>query len=122
MSYVVYHKTLSPEYLIEEKDYIQYLLTGEWFDRPQTNNEGNRDETERLLGESKRGKLKAEPELQRLQHDGREVLRDSDAPQREVEAIKSDEKRSPESNEKEILEVKKRGRPKKDTVNGEPNN
>ena len=119
MSYMVYHKSLLPEYLTEEKDYIQYLLTDEWFDRPQTNNEGNRDETERLLRPE--GRI-LEHKYNGLQQDGREILRDPDVTKREVDANEIDKNRITEGSEKEILVVKKRGRPKKDKLNVDSNN
>lgn len=122
MSYVVYHNSLSPEYLVEEKDYIQYLLTGDWFDRPQITNKGNRDETEWLLRQRRLRESKDKPEPQRLQHDGREVLCDSDVEKRTTEVVKNIDAGTTKSSEIKTLEVKKRGRPKKDNLNVDPNN
>jgi len=119
---VVYHNSLSPEYLGEEKDYIQYLLTNEWFDRPQINQKGNRDETERLLGERRLIESKDKPGQQRLQQDGREILCDSNVEERKIEINEIAPTGTTESETNGILEPKKRGRPKKDKLNVDSKN
>jgi len=50
--HIVFHKNLPPRRVTTEEFY-PLLLSGEWFDRPQNNLEGNSNEAERLLKEIK---------------------------------------------------------------------
>jgi len=107
MSYIVYHESLSSEFLIEEQQYLEYLATGEWFDRPQINEKGNRDETKRLLDEYKKS---VESGSYRLSTYGESDLRHSDD-QKRIYERRSCEENSIGSSEDEKV-IKRRGRPR----------
>lgn len=114
---MVYHLTFSPEFIKDEEKYFEHLDTREWFDRPQTNEKGNRNETERLLN-----KWKIERGYQQKQHglpenDG-QVLQHSDDKERNnarcddgSPGVSQSDPIPIGSNEEKI--VKKRGRPKR---------
>jgi hypothetical protein len=112
MSYIVYHIALLPELLHDEKSYLEYLSTGEWFDRPQVNQKGNRNETERLLsGFRKQGNESGQFGLSETPREDLQHSR-SEEPGRE-ERNEAREIGANESGEEKILKVKRRGRPKK---------
>lgn len=115
MTYVVYHETLPPK-LVDDEEYLDQLLTGEWFDGPQTTQKGNRDETERLLeGCPKR------IESRSFGCDGNagEVLRNSDVRKRVCQTDWVDQDRDTNKSSEttnEVIEIKvppRRGRPPK---------
>lgn len=107
MSYIVYHESFSPEFILDEESYFEYLSTGEWFDRPQVNQKGNRDETEQLLNgfkESKESRQHGLPEYER------KILQHSRHKEREIEASAASKDRISEGEANQV--VRRRGRPK----------
>jgi hypothetical protein len=105
---MVYHESFDPEYLIEEEEYFRYLATGEWFDRPQINEKGNRNETERLLNEYKE---RAEPGQFGLHEDARQVLQHPNDQER-IYAEQPSGNNGANQSSKEKISIKRRGRPK----------
>ena len=47
--WAVYRKEKPADVVVEESEFHSRLLSGEWFDRPQINQEGNSDEAKRIL-------------------------------------------------------------------------
>jgi len=111
MTYVVYHKTLLPE-IIKEEDYLNYLETNEWFDRPQTETrKGNSDGTKQIL---ERRSKESKSRLLQCDGHGEQILRDRHVEERihHTETISQDNGANEASAQVEEVKKKRGRRPK----------